>query len=157
MTVIKPDNRKRARLLLAKLTQHGQEKANSLMGKPFAPIIELLTALGRTQEARLTELEDKVQALEGTGKRSAYVKGRCECGPDNRTGKAAQAEMNAYVPLREAEVKLNALLNPKETPSLNSQSPSPKKDNNAHPEAVVLSGSQKDVAQVKKEPQSDSQ
>lgn len=80
---------------------------------------------------------------QGTGKRSAYVKGRCECGPDNRTGKAAQAEMSAYVPLREAEVKLNALLNPKDTPVVESES-----------KTDLPNGSQKIETQVKKESQS---
>lgn len=46
---------------------------------------------------------------QGTGKRKAFVHGRCSCGPDTRTGAAAQAELSAYRPLDAVEAELLAL------------------------------------------------
>lgn len=54
---------------------------------------------------------------QGKGKRSAFVHGRCECGPDTRTGVAAQAEMKAYKSLEAVEADIEALAKPKETES----------------------------------------
>lgn len=45
---------------------------------------------------------------QGRGKRSAFVHGRCGCGPDTRTGVAAQAEMNAYKSLEEIQAEIDA-------------------------------------------------
>lgn len=56
-------HRERCRLLLAELIEQGNRKANTLTGKPFAPIITLFIALGRAQEARTSELEEEIQAL----------------------------------------------------------------------------------------------
>nr|AKN36557.1 hypothetical protein [Vibrio tasmaniensis] len=50
---------------------------------------------------------------QGKGKRSAYVHGRCECGPDTRTGKAMQAEMNAFKSLEEVQSDIEKLKAPK--------------------------------------------
>ncbi|WP_211677912.1 hypothetical protein [Moritella sp. 36] len=36
---------------------------------------------------------------QGKGKRSRFVHGRCKCGPDTRTGVAAQNELSAFKPL----------------------------------------------------------
>ena len=36
---------------------------------------------------------------QGKGKRSRFVHGRCKCGPDTRTGVAAQTELSAFKPL----------------------------------------------------------
>lgn len=46
---------------------------------------------------------------QGSGKRAAFVHGRCECGPDNRTGKPAQAEMSAYKSLEEVQTDIEAI------------------------------------------------
>jgi hypothetical protein len=50
---------------------------------------------------------------QGKGKRKAFVHGRCQCGPDTRTGVAMQAEMNAYKSLEEVEADIEALTAPK--------------------------------------------
>lgn len=50
---------------------------------------------------------------QGKGKRAAFVHGRCECGPDTRTGKAAQMEMKAFKPLDEVKSEIEALKTPK--------------------------------------------
>lgn len=50
---------------------------------------------------------------QGKGKRKAFVHGRCQCGPDTRTGAAMQAEMNAYKSLEEVEADIEALTAPK--------------------------------------------
>ena len=50
---------------------------------------------------------------QGKGKRKAFVHGRCQCGPDTRTGAAMQAEMNAYQSLEEVEAEIEALTAPK--------------------------------------------
>ncbi|MCC4774990.1 hypothetical protein AB4077_19300 [Vibrio cyclitrophicus] len=49
---------------------------------------------------------------QGKGKRAAFVHGRCECGPDTRTGKAAQAEMKAFKSLEEVQADIEAINNP---------------------------------------------
>ncbi|WP_299021525.1 hypothetical protein [uncultured Photobacterium sp.] len=50
---------------------------------------------------------------QGKGKRAAFVHGRCECGPDTRTGKAAQVEMKAFKPLEEVQSEIELLKAPK--------------------------------------------
>ncbi|KMV29068.1 hypothetical protein AB733_20030 [Photobacterium swingsii] len=50
---------------------------------------------------------------QGKGKRAAFVHGRCECGPDTRTGKAAQVEMKAFKPLEEVQSEIEVLKTPK--------------------------------------------
>ncbi|MGF1716118.1 hypothetical protein L4D08_14675 [Photobacterium chitinilyticum] len=50
---------------------------------------------------------------QGKGKRAAFVHGRCECGPDTRTGKAAQVEMKAFKPLEEVQSEIEVLKAPK--------------------------------------------
>lgn len=50
---------------------------------------------------------------QGKGKRAAFVHGRCECGPDTRTGKAAQVEMKAFKPLEEVQYEIEVLKTPK--------------------------------------------
>ncbi|NAW67652.1 hypothetical protein [Photobacterium halotolerans] len=58
---------------------------------------------------------------QGSGKRSRFVHGRCSCGPDMRTGAAAQAEMKAYLPLEEVQAQLLAInteSEPKDEPNL---------------------------------------
>lgn len=58
---------------------------------------------------------------QGTGKRARFVHGRCSCGPDMRTGAAAQAEMKAHLPLAEVQAQLlamNTLSEPKDEPNL---------------------------------------
>lgn len=50
---------------------------------------------------------------QGKGKRAAFVHGRCECGPDTRTGKAAQVEMKAFKPLDEIQSEIEVLKAPK--------------------------------------------
>ncbi|CAM3991164.1 hypothetical protein VA7868_04604 [Vibrio aerogenes CECT 7868] len=49
---------------------------------------------------------------QGKGKRAAFVHGRCECGPDTRTGKAAQAEMKAYQSLEAVQAQIEAMKQP---------------------------------------------
>ncbi|MCG9599698.1 hypothetical protein L1D16_01895 [Vibrio sp. Isolate31] len=49
---------------------------------------------------------------QGKGKRAAFVHGRCECGPDTRTGKAAQDEMKAFKSLEEVQADIEAINNP---------------------------------------------
>ncbi|MCC4238151.1 hypothetical protein LL266_16805 [Vibrio anguillarum] len=53
---------------------------------------------------------------QGKGKRKAFVHGRCECGPDTRTGAAAQVELKAFKPLAEVEAEIEALKQPKPEP-----------------------------------------
>lgn len=43
---------------------------------------------------------------QGKGKRQKFVHGRCACGPDTRTGTAAQAELSAFKPLEEIEAQI---------------------------------------------------
>lgn len=50
--------------------------------------------------------------FQGTGNRKTYVHGRCECGLDNRTGKAHQDKLNAYQSRDEIEAQIEALNNP---------------------------------------------
>lgn len=49
---------------------------------------------------------------QGKGKRAAFVHGRCECGPDTRTGKAAQAEMKAFKSLDEVQADIETINKP---------------------------------------------
>ncbi|CAM3794188.1 hypothetical protein [Vibrio aquimaris] len=51
--------------------------------------------------------------IQGSGKRKDYVYGRCECGPDNRTGKPAQLEMRGFKTLEEIQAEIEALNQPK--------------------------------------------
>lgn len=48
---------------------------------------------------------------QGKGKRAAFVHGRCECGPDTRTGKAAQDEMKAFKSLEEVQADIEVINN----------------------------------------------
>jgi len=50
--------------------------------------------------------------FQGTGNRKNYVYGRCECGVDNRTGKAHQDRLKAYKSRDEIEAQIEALNNP---------------------------------------------
>lgn len=43
--------------------------------------------------------KDPKAIKQGKGKRKNFVHGRCQCGPDTRTGVAAQTELNAFKPL----------------------------------------------------------
>lgn len=43
---------------------------------------------------------------QGKGKRSKFVHARCSCGPDTRTGAAAQSELMQYKPLQEVEKEI---------------------------------------------------
>lgn len=43
---------------------------------------------------------------QGKGKRARFVYARCSCGLDTRTGKSAQAELNAFKPLEEIEADI---------------------------------------------------
>ena len=49
---------------------------------------------------------------QGKGKRKNYVHGHCACGPDTRTGIAAQAELKAFKPLADVESDIAALVAP---------------------------------------------
>ncbi|WP_120511976.1 hypothetical protein [Photobacterium salinisoli] len=63
---------------------------------------------------------------QGTGKRSRFVHGRCSCGPDMRTGTAAQVEMKAHLPLEEVQAQLlamNTVSEPKDEPNLTPSEP----------------------------------
>ncbi len=53
---------------------------------------------------------------QGKGKRSAFVHGRCDCGPDTRTGKAAQAEMKAFQPLEAVQAQIDVMNQPESLP-----------------------------------------
>lgn len=53
---------------------------------------------------------------QGKGKRSAFVHGRCDCGPDTRTGKAAQAEMKAFQPLETVQAQIDEMSQPERQP-----------------------------------------
>jgi len=68
---------------------------------------------------------------QGKGKRSAYVHGRCECGPDTRTGKAMQAEMKGFKSLADIELEIETIKNGK--PKLNE----PKPELQSEPKPVV--------------------
>lgn len=66
------------------------------------------------------------------GKRSAFVMGNCECGADQRTGKAAQAEMNRFKPLEQVQSELEVLKAPAPlvvSEPLETQTPDPIKPN----------------------------
>ncbi|MCC2525515.1 hypothetical protein [Vibrio coralliilyticus] len=54
--------------------------------------------------------------MQGSGKRKEYVYGRCDCGPDNRTGKPAQLEMKGFKPLEDIQAEIEALNQPKPEP-----------------------------------------
>jgi len=43
--------------------------------------------------------EEPKSIKQGRGKRKNFVHGRCICGPDTRTGRAAQVELSAFKPL----------------------------------------------------------
>ncbi|RSD30338.1 hypothetical protein [Vibrio pectenicida] len=64
--------------------------------------------------------------IQGSGKRKEYVYGRCECGPDNRTGKPAQLEMKSFKPLADIELEIKTIKNGK--PKLNDPKPEPQSD-----------------------------
>lgn len=49
---------------------------------------------------------------QGNGRRSNYVYGRCECGPDNRTKAPAQKVMKAYKPLADVQAQIESLKQP---------------------------------------------
>ncbi|HHX8575390.1 TPA: hypothetical protein ACVO35_004160 [Vibrio alginolyticus] len=66
--------------------------------------------------------------MQGSGKRAAFVHGRCECGPDNRTGKPAQIEMKAFKPLDEVDAEIEAMKQPK---------PEPKPEPQSEPKPIV--------------------
>lgn len=62
---------------------------------------------------------------QGAGKRRNFLKGRCKCGPDNRTGADIQKAMNAFQPLGDIEAQINALNDTSEdTPEIDNQSES---------------------------------
>lgn len=46
-----------------------------------------------------TTCDEPKEIKQGKGKRSRFVYGRCKCGPDQRTGVAAQTELSAFKPL----------------------------------------------------------
>lgn len=43
---------------------------------------------------------------QGKGKRKNFVHGRCSCGPDTRTGAAAQRELRAFKPLADVQLEI---------------------------------------------------
>lgn len=51
---------------------------------------------------------------QGKGKRARFVHARCSCGPDTRTGAAAQAELSKYKPLAEVEAEIGQQNKPNE-------------------------------------------
>lgn len=55
---------------------------------------------------------------QGTGKRIKFVHARCSCGPDTRTGKQAQAELNAFKPLAEIEAEISLQNKPLDKPNI---------------------------------------
>ncbi|MFT5879577.1 MAG: hypothetical protein ACI86X_000681 [Moritella sp.] len=55
---------------------------------------------------------------QGKGKRKNYVHGRCACGPDTRTGIAAQAELSAFKPLADVQSDIAALATPAAKPNV---------------------------------------
>ncbi len=63
--------------------------------------------------------------MQGSGKRKEYVYGRCDCGPDNRTGKPAQLEMKGFKSLEEIQAEIEVLNQPKPEPITEPQ-PEPK-------------------------------
>lgn len=46
---------------------------------------------------------------QGTGKRAAYLVGRCECGTDSKTKEIPQKIMSQYKPLAEVEAEIERL------------------------------------------------
>ncbi len=63
---------------------------------------------------------------QGKGKRKNYVHGRCACGPDTRTGIAAQAELSAFKPLTDVQSDMAALATPAAKPNVTEIIPNPK-------------------------------
>lgn len=51
---------------------------------------------------------------QGKGKRQKFVHGRCACGPDTRTGVAAQAELSAFKPLAVIQREIDTQFNEKD-------------------------------------------
>ena len=72
---------------------------------------------------------------QGKGKRKAFVHGRCQCGPDTRTGAAMQAEMNAYKSLEEveAEIEVSTAPKPEVTPVVNQGESNPNQEIQSKP------------------------
>ncbi|SHO55118.1 hypothetical protein [Vibrio quintilis] len=76
---------------------------------------------------------------QGKGKRAAFVHGRCECGPDTRTGKAAQAEMKTFQPLEVVQAQIEAMKQPEPEPQ---------------PESLPVQTEKQTESETKPEPQS---
>lgn len=84
------------------------------------------------------------------GKRKNFVMGNCGCGSDQRTGKAAQAELNAFKPLDVVEAvlrvrqdKVNKPNNAQSEPNLNpiNAQPETKLETQSKPNNDVVSES----------------
>ncbi|KJY93973.1 MULTISPECIES: hypothetical protein [Vibrio] len=81
---------------------------------------------------------------QGKGKRKAFVHGRCQCGPDTRTGAAMQAEMNAYKSLEEVEAEIEALAAPKPevAPVVNQRESNPNQESQSETQSKPISTAQ---------------